>query len=321
MLRRISKLWWTVVLAGLAALPGCTRINRYLGTESKYLLKAYDMLALPGQKVYPRARLESGTIQRDLPGRTIRFLKSGRLFNQTTTDDEGFAVMAFTPRRQGDYVFKVEATPTELKHKAPEPVELLVACRRASEPMIILDVDNTLAVTRTWGFFGDNPPAMPNSVKVTRRLARDYTIVYMTHRPQQYGHKTKTWLRQYGYPQGPLLMPEVVDFARGSRRYKTKRLDQLQSTFKNIQVGIGDKISDARAYHQNGVKAFLIVNVDELDESEDYLELAKKLEELPEQVQVVENWSQIKAGIYAKESFPRSAMQKELRRRAEQLPK
>ena len=68
--------------------------------------------------------------------------------------------MAFTPRRQGDYVFKVEVDPAELKHKAPEPVELLVAYRRADEPMAIVDVDKTLAVTRSWRFFRKDPATL-----------------------------------------------------------------------------------------------------------------------------------------------------------------
>ena len=114
-------------------------------------------------------------------------------------------------------------------------------------------------------------------------------------------------------------MPEVVEFARGSERYKTKRLQRLKSMFKNIQIGIGDKISDARAYQENGMRAFLILDLEESDDPGHYRKLARKLEELPEQVQVVSNWSQIKAGICEGKSFPRSAMQRELGRQADRL--
>lgn len=311
--RRILRMWWAVLVGSVVALSGCTRINSYLGAEGKYLLKGYDVVSLPGQRVELRARLESGTIQRDLPGRTIQFLKEGRPFNKATTDEEGFAVIDFRPSRRGDYVFRVEANQDELKHKAPEAVELLVTCRAVSEPMVIVDVDKTLAMTKSWRFFRKDPAAMADSVGVMERLAKDYTIVYLTHRPQQYAHKTKTWLRKRGYPQGPLLMPEVVDFARGSGRYKTNRLGQLKGMFKNIQLGIGDKISDAVAYHQNGMKAFLIVDVEKSDDPQYYLRLAEELEELPEQVQVVRNWGQISAAIYQRKTFPSSAMQKWLR--------
>ena len=307
------------LLLGLLFCSGCSRINRYLGSDGDYLLKAYDVLALPGEQVQLSARLQSGTIQRDLAGRSIRILRNGWFVKTVITDDEGFGLADFTPQRPGDYIFSIEAEPAGLKSTPPEPVELLVACRASSEPMAIIDVDKTLAHTESWRFFRENPEPMAGSVDVMRRLAKDYTVVYVTHRPQQYAHHTKTWLLRHGYPTGPLLMPEVVDFARGSRRYKTKELTRLKSKFPNIRIGIGDKISDVQAYHDSALQAFLILNDEGCDDPEDYLELAQELDRLPEGVQVVRKWSQIASVIYQGQSFPKSTAQEELRRKSRAL--
>ncbi len=307
------------LLLGLLFCSGCLRINRYLGADGNYLLKAYDVLALPGERVQLAARLQSGTLQRDLGARSIRILRNGWLVKTVTTDDEGYGLTHFTPKRPGNYVFSVEVEPIGLKSTPPEPVELLVACRASDEPMVIVDVDKTLAHTKSWRFFTKNPEPMAGSVDVMRRLAKDYTIVYITHRPQQYAHHTKAWLLRHGYPTGPLLMPEVVDFARGSRRYKTRELTKLKSKFPNIRIGIGDKISDIQAYHNSGLKTFLILNDEDCDDPKDYLELAQELDRLPEDVQVVRNWSQIASVIYQGQLFPKSEAQAELRRKAQAL--
>ena len=316
---KYSRLLWPMLLWLLAFWSGCSTINSYLGADGDYLLKAYDQLALPGEKSQLHARLESGTIQRDLPNRRIRFRGPGWFLRTTTTDDEGYAVTDFTPRRPGNYIFTIEVETTGLESRPPQPVELLVTCRASAEPMIIVDLDKTLAQTRSWRFFTKNPAPMPGSVAVMRRLAKDYTVVYVTHRPQQYAHQTKVWLRTRGYPRGPLLMPEVIDFARGSRRYKTKELRHLKNKFPNIRIGIGDKIADALAYHGNGLKSFLILDSAECDDPEDYLELAQELDRLPADVQVVYNWPQIESAIYQGQSFPRSAAQEELRKKSEAL--
>ena len=308
-----------LLLLGLLFCAGCARINRYLGADGDYLLKAYDVLALPGERVQLSTRLQSGTIQRDLSGHSIRIHRNGWLVETVTTDDEGFGLMDFTPHRPGDYIFSIEAEPGGLKSTPPEPVELLVACRASAEPIVIVDVDKTLAHTESWRFFSQNPDPMLGSLAVMRRLAKDYTVVYITHRPQQYAHHTKAWLRRQGYPNGPLLMPEVVDFARGSRRFKTRELQKLKSSFPNICIGIGDKISDIQAYHDSGLKSFLILQSEGCDDPEDYLELAQKLDRLQEDVQVVYDWSQIESAIYRGKSFPKSEAQNELRRKAQAL--
>lgn len=307
------------LLLGLFFCSGCSRINRYLGADGDYMLKAYDVLARPGQRVQLTARLQSGTIQRDLAGRNIRFVRNGWLAKKVVTDDEGYGLMDFTPARPGNYLFSIQVDPAGLKSTPPEPVELLVACRASNEPMAIIDVDKTLAQTKSWRFFSQNPVPLAGSVDVMQRLAKEYTIVYVTHRPQQYAHHTKAWLARHSYPTGPLLMPEVVDFARGSRRYKTRELAKLKSDFPNIRIGIGDKISDIQAYHDNGLRAFLILNDQGCDDPDDYLELAQKLDLLQDDVQVVGNWSQIASVVYQGRSFPRSAAQKELRRKSQAL--
>jgi len=69
-------------------------------------------------------------------------------------------------------------------------------------------------------------------------------------------------LRDKKYPAGPVLLSTVGGFLKGSGKYKTEMLRRLQVGFKKIEVGIGDKVSDAAAYHENGLKSFLIIQTE-----------------------------------------------------------
>jgi len=146
---------------------------------------------------------------------------------------------------------------------------------------------------------------MPRSPEVMRRLAERYAPVYLTHRPDYFGPKSKAWLRKHDYPQGPLLLSDLGGFVRGSGAFKSEMLADLRKRFPKIQVGIGDKISDAVSYHENGIKAYLILPIPERASAEAYAELAEEVKNLPREIEVVTHWTQIEKSVFEGVQPPR----------------
>ncbi len=296
------------------AAAGCGAQDLLLGAERGYLFTAFDTLALPGEEVPVRARLQGGDFLRDKEGVTVRFHRGGDLFAAAETDAEGVARVTFTPPSPGNYVFTAEVAPIGLEDLPPRPTEVLVACRPADAPMMVVDLDKTLVASGFETVLAGDPEPMPHSPEVMDRLAERYSVVYLTHRPEYFGPKSKSWLEDHGYPRGPMLLSTVRGFLKGSRDFKTAMIADLKKRFTAIQVGVGDKIGDALAYHDNGLASYLIPPIPE--GPKDLEERAKKIDALPEAIQVVTSWKDVERGITSGARFPPSAVAAELRARA-----
>lgn len=311
------KPMWAVILASLFAGGGCGTQQVLLDSEGEYLFTAFDALAVPGEEVTLRARLQAGDLLTPRSGHVVRFLRGGRLFKAAETDGDGVAAVSFRPAAPGDYPFAVEVSRYGFADGPPAPNELLVACRRPDAPMLVVGMDKTLVAS---GFdqvlVGDARP-MPGSVKVMRRLARRYTLVYLTHRPDYFGPKSRAWLRRHGYPPGAVLLSDIGESPRGSGVFKGGALGELRGRSKKIEIGISDKLSGARAYHDDGLKAFLIIQIEPKASVEDLRQLAESLEGLAEAVQVVTGWDQIEKAVFGGAAFPRSGMVAELNKLAD----
>ena len=315
MARRLG-VWLAATLA--AAAGGCGTQQDVLGTSGSALLTAMDDLALPGETIELTARLQIGDLLRDAPGHIVCFYRDGTLWKAAQTDDEGVAAVSFVPPAAGDYSFTAAVSPTGLNEAPPQPRTLLIACRAAEAPMVVVDLDKTLVASGFETVLIGSPQPMAGSQEVLQRLAGTHTIVYLTHRPDYFGPKSKAWLVEHRYPQGPVLLSRMGEFLAGSGEYKTQALARLTARFHNIRIGIGDKVSDAMAYHRNGLKAFAIVPVEGRTEDAAGLEaLADELKALPPAVQVVTGWDQIEQALFAGASYPPAGVERRLRELAE----
>ena len=304
------------ILAAAAAMSGCGAQEMLFGTRGSYLFTAMDALAVPGEQTDLRAQLRGGDMLQGRPGYAVRFYRDAKLYKVAETDGDGVAAVSFTPKTPGDHVFTAELAPVGPAEDPPEPLELLLACRPPDAPIVVVDLDRTVVATGFHTVLIGSPTPMADSQRVLDRLARKSTIVYLTHRPDYFGIKSKAWLREHKYPAGPLLLSTLGGFLKGSGAYKSDVLEQLGKRFRKIEIGIGDKVSDAQAYHANGLKAFLILQLPEPAAPEALEALADELEALDEEVQVVTQWRQIEQALFAKGSYPRSAMQQHIRKLA-----
>ena len=307
----------TLSILAMACGGGCSWIPDALGMHNGHLLQPQDALALPGEKVALRVRLESGSFLRDEKDRSILLALDGRPYATVVTDREGFAETSFVPPSSGDYRFEIEVIDPANGDAWPT-ASLLVSCRPAEARLLVIDLDGTLMEADFEKVLTGDPEPLPYAPEVLRLLSHDYTVLYLTHRPEFFGPKSKSWLIQHGFPIGPVLLSELSSFARGSRRYKTHRLHDIRSRFGSRSFGIGDQISDTRAYRENGLGAILIHHADPNDAGE-LRKQAEKLGKLSEDIHVVHDWSEVRAILQEGKSFPPGRMKEELLQHAAQL--
>jgi len=312
----MNRLAMLAALAASALATGCGAQQLILGTEGEYLVTVRDVLASPGKEVDLVARFQEGDLLRGRQGHVVHFKRDGVLVKAAETDDDGEARATFTPETPGDDVFTVEVSPVGLPGDPPPPRELLVACRAPGTPIAVVDLDKTVVASGFHTVLLGNPEPMAGSVDVLKRLVADHTVVYLTHRPDYFGPKSKAWLWASGYPRGPVLLSSVGSFLKGSGTYKSDMIRTLKDTFSRVEIGIGDKISDVEAYHANGLKAILILPVPDAPSSKDLEALADEVAALPAAIHVVRGWDAVEAILFAGKSYPPAAMAGDLRARA-----
>ncbi|HUX00412.1 MAG: hypothetical protein WBD63_05405 [Phycisphaerae bacterium] len=308
-----------LTMAVLAAAAGCGAQDVLLGARQGYLFTAADALALPGEEVLLRAHLQGGDLLRDQPGYVVRFSRGGVFYKAAETDADGVAAVSFAPPGPGDYVFRADLSPNGFPAEPPQPVDVFLLCRPADAPLLVVDLDKTLVASGFQEVLVGDPEPMPDSVEVMKRLAGTYAVVYLTHRPDLFGPKSKAWLREQGYPAGPVLLSDVGGFLKGSGAFKSGALADLRRRFTGRAIGVGDKISDVQAYLDNGLEGFLIIQADESAGAAALRQLADSIASLGNDAQVVAAWRQIEQAVFEGASFPKGEFERRLRGRAEEL--
>ncbi len=289
--------------------------------RKRWVVLTYDLLVEPGKAVSLRASLRTGFRFDGIEAKRLRFYLDKQFLGERVTDDDGDAAIEFAvPEKPGDYRIRVGLHPDDQPEKTVSDATLLVAARRPDAPIAIVDLDKTVVASSFAYVLVGKAKPMPDSASVLRRLDKDHTIVYLTHRPDFLSHASKTWLRTHGFPRGPVLTSTLAGMVEGSGTFKTERLAALRQTFQKIQIGIGDKFSDAQAYARNGMRSVLILPVDwSEDDPEDYEEIAEEVRELPASVQIVSDWKQVSGILFRDETYPRDRMLERLRSVARRL--
>jgi hypothetical protein len=302
------------------AAGGCgSAVQTALGTENGCLFSGYDCLVAQGDEAVVRVRLQSGSFLHDRPNVPVRFSADGFAPCEVLTDEDGYATLCLRPPAPGDYVVRAEVLPCAACNRQPPPVEILVACRRASTSLVIVDLDKTIVNSGFKKVLISDPPPMESSPEVMNRLAGDYTIVYLTHRLDALGVRSKAWLQWHGYPRAPMLMADLYGLMQGSGPFKTEVVGRIRQRFTGRMVGIGDRLSDALAYHDNAVEAILFAPPKATDTAQTLRNRASSLFQAPDDVRVVAGWDEIEQIFYRGARFSRSEFQSHLLARADQL--
>ena len=295
----------------------------FLGAEKGVVFYAYDALSYPNEPVELAAKVQLAKMLEDVPGVSVGFYEGSKLIGRARTDKQGRAAISWKPSKAGNYSLqaKIDDVPNkdykDLLEISPAP--LLVAVRQKKTAFVVIDLDHTVVGSSFFRVLIGGAKPMPDSLRVTKAIAKKYGIIYLTQRPELLSRKSKQWLRKQGYPKGPLLLSELKEALAGSGKFKSSELALIKKRFPGIQIGIGDKPSDAQAYVDNGMKAYLLPHYKE--KAKDMRKMAKSIRELQGRgrLQVVKNWEQIEVGIFKGKKFPAEDFVKYLQEWAEHL--
>ena len=143
-----------------------------------------------------------------------------------------------------------------------KPPEALVRVIDPRTPVIIVDIDHTIADVSPQGFIlrkVQNVRPLLGSREALDELAPTMQIVYLTARDHIFTRKTKLWLRAAEFPEAPVYLRKGTRFwSHNPREHKIERLKELRPRFSNILWGIGDKPGDVAAYQTHGIPPILL---------------------------------------------------------------
>jgi hypothetical protein len=292
----------------------------FLDAENGAVFHALDTLAYPRQPVDLVAQLRSAAGLKPIAGATVAFTRGDWVAGRITTDANGVAAMRWTPPEAGNYSFEasIVAVPNEnFRDMLGVKASLLVAARDKAL-QVVVDLDHTVVDSSFFDVMVGGGKCMADSVEVLGRVSKRYGIIYLTHRPDLLTRKSKSWLADNGYPSGPLFVSEMKDLL-DSGKFKSAKLAVLRRDFPGVAIGIGDKLSDAQGYLDNGMSAYLIP--DYKQNPKDMRALAAEIRALRGQgrLQVVDNWRQIEQGIFSGKQFPPEDFARELEARAARI--
>ncbi|MBW2464445.1 MAG: phosphatidylinositol transfer protein [Deltaproteobacteria bacterium] len=132
---------------------------------------------------------------------------------------------------------------------------------RRGERVIVSDVDGTLTESESAEFTailgGASPGINPNAPEALWALAdRGYLIFYVTARPDWLSARTHEWVAERGLPPGLVHTTNTGLGGTGSTAvaFKTTELAEVAARIGHpVDVGIGNKDSDAEAYLNAGI--------------------------------------------------------------------
>ncbi len=295
----------------------------FMGAKDGIVFYAFDVLCEPNEPVELVARLQEAELLDDIEDMTVGFYLDTELVGEAVTDDEGFARLKWMPAGQGDYELSVKVKTEGVKEEYAEEmaglesVPLLVSVRPRETRFVVVDLDHTVVESSfLYVLLGQAKP-MEGSVEMMKKIAEQYSVIYLTHRPDLLTHLSKNWLRKHGYPRGVLLVSTIKQVLGGSGDFKTGRLMDVRVKYPNISLGIGDKLSDAEAYVANGMTAYLIPYYKK--KSKDMRRMARDIRLLGDQegLQVVRNWQEIEQGLFQGKKYPAKEFAKWLDKQAD----
>ena len=251
-------------------------------------VQAYDVLARPGEEVILRAKAERRGalgIHPDLHGVSLVYRSEGREIGRARTGDDGLAGLLWRVPASGRADLRIEVSFAEGSGYAGSPSTLLLAVRDGTRPILVTDIDHTIADVKALEYpfmEAADIPELPRASEVLGRLARRFDVVYVTARDDGYIDRTRDWLALNGFPPGPVRHRDFRLTSPSAGAYKKAELTMMKAAWPSCAVGIGDRTADAKAYLSAGLTAILIGDAD-----------------LPEGARRVGSWAEIEAILAA----------------------
>ena len=129
---------------------------------------------------------------------------------QGRTDGNGVASLSIeAPAEAGVYRYRARALESAEDDAERASTDVALHVIPAAAKLVVTTVGGTL-----WSRLlqsGRTPPApRARASQVLSELARSHTIIYLDVQPLMQPEKTRGWLKEHGFPEGALLVPEVT---------------------------------------------------------------------------------------------------------------
>ncbi|MCZ6691987.1 MAG: hypothetical protein O7H41_20560 [Planctomycetota bacterium] len=276
-----------ILLPALLAMPAQEK------EKPKAKLQGYDLIAFPGEEVILKAKLEKDDFfHRDLEDQKIVFRLDTVELGTAISGEQGIARFAFLPDKEGTYRIQV-AVHEKSPYQADE-AEILLLAISEQKPILICDIDHTVADISSLKFMitpNDEVEALPGAADALHQIAESYQVIYLTGRDDTFMKKTKEWMRIKEIPRAPIFFWDFLGAPSQSHaRYKKEQIAGFKKKWSNIQIGVGDNKGDAKAYLENGLRAYILGEEEDLPDGtvrvsswKDLLEDLTRQEEEPEE--------------------------------------
>lgn len=235
------------------------------GRARPVVFNSYDSLCPEGEKVTLQVQLVRDEFRRrGVANCRVSFQWDNKTLGQAVTDERGRAALLWQAPKIGDYLISVSTAGNKPYTSAKD--RLLCSVRPKGKRTLIVDIDNTLAVTRDWYFIDDftNAPIVPGAQESLTALSQRYSIVYLTARMLRHRRQTLQWLASRGFPRNPAVFLQLDDYpSYNQEKYKTESIARLRKKCSRFIAGVGDKESDGKAYLANEMRAIIIDDKEE----------------------------------------------------------
>jgi hypothetical protein len=186
-------------------------------------------------------------VQKDAEGARVRFLVEGQEPSEKKTDDDGLATLECKlPPDVAQYEARTRANGHELDATGRVFVW--------DEPRVIIavDVDHTIEQTDYKPLFfssrADESDPVKRSAKTLSALADDFYVIYLTARPRFLLDRTRVWLHEHEFPDGPVVTAKRIRQMLQPAEFKRQELHELHKDWPTLLIGIGNRPTDADAY-------------------------------------------------------------------------
>lgn len=210
-----------------------------------------------------------GMFNPNVSGLPVKFYLglNGELLNSVLTNGDGIAKVNFLATQTGRFLIIGEIEDAESSYR---PIEIPVFVFEPTERVIVSDIDGTLSNLPEYliPIKSADAPTFPDAPEVLNWISKCAHVIYLTNRDQFLYSATKQFLTLREFPIGPLLMnryTEWEDFPiekdpMRAALFKRDVLLSLKDKGLTVELGLGDKNSDAWAYTNSGVESFIREN-------------------------------------------------------------
>jgi hypothetical protein len=217
------------------------------------LITPYDLLLPAG---------EPATLDVEVERRVLTFIDPAIAdteievegLGRARTGSNGIASFPLGALPAGSHRFKVRTS--------RKPPEAFVRIVERDTPVIVVDVDHTIADVSPQGFIFrkvQNVRPVLGSREALDELSKSMQLLYLTARDHIFTRKTKLWLRAAEFPEAPVYLRKGTRFWSASpQAHKIERLKEVRARFPNIRWGVGDKPGDVAAYIAHGIRPILL---------------------------------------------------------------